>query len=62
VVRVAKAFAALEQRDFVIPDDVKASANCTLPHRLILNPEAELEGLRADEALAQVLRSVEVPK
>jgi MoxR-like ATPase len=62
VFRVAKALAAIDARDFVVPDDVKASVKCTLRHRIILNPEAELEGLRADEALDQVLRSVEVPK
>jgi MoxR-like ATPase len=62
LLRVAKALAAIDGRDFVVPDDVKASVKCTLRHRIILNPEAELEGLRADEALDQVLRSVEVPK
>jgi len=62
VLRVAKAFAAMEERDFLIPDDVKAAAVCTLRHRILLNPEAELEGVTPDEALEQVIRSVEVPK
>ena len=62
VLRVAKAFAAMEERDFLIPDDVKAAAKCTLRHRILLNPESELEGITPDEALDQVLRSVEVPK
>jgi MoxR-like ATPase len=35
---------------------------CTLRHRILLNPEAELEGVTPDEALEQVIRSVEVPK
>ncbi len=62
VLRVAKAFAAMDERDFLIPDDVKAAARCTLRHRILLNPESELEGITPDEALDQVLRSVEVPK
>jgi MoxR-like ATPase len=62
VLRVAKAFAAMDERDFLIPDDVKAATKCTLRHRILLNPEAELEGVTPDEALDQVLRSVEVPK
>jgi len=62
VLRVSKAFAAMEERDFVIPDDVKTAMKCTLRHRVLLNPEAELEGVTPDEALEQVVRSVEVPK
>jgi MoxR-like ATPase len=62
VLRVSKAFAAMEERDFLIPDDVKAATKCTLRHRILLNPEAELEGVTPDEALEQVIRSVEVPK
>jgi MoxR-like ATPase len=62
VLRVAKAFAAMDERDFLIPDDVKAATKCTLRHRILLNPESELEGVTPDEALGQVLRSVEVPK
>jgi len=61
-VRVAKAFAAMEGRDFLIPDDVKSAVRCSLRHRILLNPEAELEGVTPDEALEQVIRSVEVPK
>jgi MoxR-like ATPase len=60
--RVAKAFAAIDDRDFIVPDDVKAACLCTLRHRLVLKPEAELEGVSSDEALQQVLRTVEVPR
>lgn len=62
VLRVSKAFAAMEERDFVVPDDVKAAAKCTLRHRILLNPEAELEGVSPDQALEHVIRAVEVPK
>ena len=59
---VSKAFAAMDGRDYVIPDDVKASARPVLRHRIILRPEADLEGLTPDQVLEDVLRAVEVPK
>jgi MoxR-like ATPase len=59
---VAKALAALNDRDYVIPDDVKAAVPPALRHRLVLRPEAELEGFDTDRVLADVLAAVEVPK
>jgi MoxR-like ATPase len=59
---VAKALAALADRDYVIPDDVKAAVLPALRHRIVLRPEAELEGLDADRVLTDVLAAVEVPK
>jgi MoxR-like ATPase len=59
---VARAIAATDARDYVIPDDVKAAAPPVLRHRLVLKPEADLEGLSADLIVADVLRAVEVPK
>jgi MoxR-like ATPase len=59
---VAKALAALAERDYVIPDDVKAAALPALRHRIVLRPEAELEGLDTDRVLTDVLAAVEVPK
>ena len=59
---VAKALAALSDRDYVIPDDVKAAGMPALRHRLVLRPEAELEGFDTDRVLADVLAAVEVPK
>jgi MoxR-like ATPase len=59
---VAKGFAAMDGRDYVIPDDVKSAAHPVLRHRIILRPEADLEGLTADQVLEEVLRAVEVPK
>jgi MoxR-like ATPase len=58
LLQAAKARALIGGRDFVLPDDVKAMAVPVLAHRLILTPEAELEGASADvvvhEALAEV--------
>jgi MoxR-like ATPase len=59
---VSKAFAAMDGRDYVIPDDVKASARPVLRHRVMLRPEADLEGITPDQVLEEVLRVVEVPK
>jgi len=59
---VAKAFAGLEARDYMIPDDVKAAALPVLRHRVMMKPEAELEGLDSDQVLKEVVGSVEVPK
>ena len=59
---VAKAMAAREGRDFVVPDDVKDAAVPVLRHRLVLRPEAELEGLDADRVVNEVLAATAVPK
>lgn len=59
---VAKAVAALEERDFLIPDDVKSAALPVLRHRVIIKPEAELEGLDSDRVLGEIVGSVEVPR
>jgi MoxR-like ATPase len=59
---VAKAVAAMEGRDYLIPDDVKQAAPPTLRHRIVLRPEADLEGITPDQVLQDVIRAVEVPK
>jgi MoxR-like ATPase len=59
---VARAIAAMDARDYIIPDDVKGAAPPVLRHRIVLKPEADLEGLTPDLIVADVLRAVEVPK
>lgn len=59
---VAKASAALEERDYLIPDDVKSAALPVLRHRVMMKPEAELEGQDSDKVLTEILGTVEVPK
>ena len=59
---VAKALAAIDGRDYVIPDDVKAAVPPVLRHRVLVRAEADLEGLTADQILDGVLKAVEVPK
>ena len=58
----ARARAALEGRDYVIPDDVKALALPTLRHRVILSPAAEIEGRKVDETLTTLIESIEAPR
>jgi MoxR-like ATPase len=58
----ARARAALRGADWLSPDDVKASAPPVLRHRLVLRPEAELEGASADELVAELLDTVPVPR
>jgi MoxR-like ATPase len=62
LMQLAKALAALEGRSFLVPDDVKRAAAPVFRHRLILKPEADLEGVNADQVTADVLAAVEVPK
>ncbi len=58
----AKAFAALNGRDFVIPEDIKTTALPVLRHRLLLRAEVEMEGTRTDDIVRSVLDAVEVPR
>ena len=62
LMQAAKATAAMDTRDYVIPDDVKGAALPVLRHRVILKPEAELEGLNADQIIRDLLRTIEVPQ
>jgi len=58
----AKATAAVNGRDFVIPDDIKAVTYPVLRHRLILTPEKEMEGVTVDKVIKRIIDSVEVPR
>ncbi|MDR2139155.1 MAG: MoxR family ATPase [Tannerella sp.] len=58
----AKAYALLQGRDFITPEDVKSIAPSILRHRLILTAEAEMEGLTPDKVVRRLIEKVEVPK
>jgi MoxR-like ATPase len=62
VMLVAQASAAFDGRDYLVPDDVKRAVAPVLRHRVILKPEAELEGFDADRALGDVIAAVPVPR
>ena len=59
---VAQAYAALDGRDYLLPDDVKHATLPALRHRVVLKPEAELEGFDADRILTELLAAVPVPQ
>jgi MoxR-like ATPase len=58
----SQAAAAIDDRDYATPDDVKNVAPLVIPHRLIVQPEAEIEGVRANDVLTEILTSVPVPR
>jgi MoxR-like ATPase len=62
LLKASQGMALLDGRDYVVPDDVKGMAAPVLRHRVMVAPELELEGVTADQALEDVIRTVEVPK
>jgi MoxR-like ATPase len=62
VLETSRALAALRGRDFVTPDDVKWVARPVLVHRVLLSPEAEMEGLAREDLIRRLVESVEVPR
>ena len=62
LVRAARAAALMAGRDFATPDDVKRLTLAALRHRVLLAPDAQLEGRRTDELLATLIESVDAPR
>ncbi|MEM7379615.1 MAG: MoxR family ATPase, partial [Bacteroidota bacterium] len=62
VLNSAKAFAAIQGRDFVIPEDIKQALVPVLNHRVILTPEREMEGMTSESVISMIAESVEVPR
>ncbi len=62
LMRVAQAVAALEERRYIVPDDIKRVFPPVLRHRIRLKPEAELEGVDTDRVLADILAAVPIPR
>ncbi|MFZ1659227.1 MAG: MoxR family ATPase, partial [Flavobacteriales bacterium] len=60
--RAAKTVAAVQGRDFVVPEDIQQVLPAILRHRILLTPEREMEGMRPDEAVAQIIAKVPVPR
>ena len=58
----SRALAAINGRDFVTPDDIKAMAHPVLVHRIILRPEYEIEGLTVKEVIESILKEIAVPR
>jgi MoxR-like ATPase len=62
LLEASRATAALEGRDFITPDDVKALVAPVVSHRITLSPEAEMEGLALEDLLKRIFDQVEVPR
>jgi len=58
----SRALAAVEDRDYVTPDDIRAMAYPVLSHRIVLRPEYEIEGVTVSEAIGKLLEAVAVPR
>jgi MoxR-like ATPase len=62
MVNGAKAFAAMQGRDFVTPEDIIKVAPPVLSHRIMLTPDKEMEGLTTSDIVAQIIQKIEVPR
>jgi len=62
MMRASKALAAMRGRDFVVPDDVQYVAYHVLNHRIILTPEAEMEGMTPEHIIEEIVQKIEVPR
>ena len=58
----SKTYAAMQGRDYILPDDVKQLAPHVYRHRILLKPEAEIEGLSADDVIDRLLAELEIPR
>jgi MoxR-like ATPase len=62
IINAAKAMAAIKGRDFVTPDDIILITAPVLRHRIMLTPDKEMEGVTADDVVAQIIQKIEVPR
>lgn len=62
ILSASKAFAAIEGRDFVTPEDIKKATIPVLQHRVIVTPEREMEGLTSKQIIEQIIEAVEIPR
>jgi len=62
IINSAKAVAAMNNRDFVTPDDITKVALPVLRHRVMLTPEKEMEGVTADDVINQIIKNIEIPR
>ncbi|WP_375241275.1 AAA family ATPase [Polaribacter sp.] len=62
ILNASKAFAAINGRDFVTPEDVKKATIPVLQHRVIVTPEREMEGLGSKQIIEQIIEAVEIPR
>jgi MoxR-like ATPase len=62
MLNASKAYAAIDGRDFITPEDIKYLAYPVLRHRIMLTPEKEIEGVGIEDVINQIVQSIEVPR
>lgn len=62
VMRTSKAYAAMQGRDFVTPDDIQNMVYPVLNHRIVLSPEREMEGFETEDIIKNIVKKIEVPR
>ena len=62
ILKSAKAMAALNGRNFVIPDDIRWVATSVLNHRIMVSPEKEMEGISTEDIINNIIKGIEVPR
>ncbi|WP_010253584.1 AAA family ATPase [Myroides injenensis] len=62
ILNAAKGFAAINNRDFVTPEDIKEASYPVLQHRVIVSPEREMEGVTAKDIISQIVESIDIPR
>jgi len=62
ILKASKAFAAMNGRDFVTPEDIRRATVPVLQHRVIVTPEREMEGITSKEVIKQIIQTVEIPR
>lgn len=62
IMNASRAFAAIQGRDFVTPEDIQKTLNPVLRHRIILSPEREMEGMTPENVIEMISKSIEIPR
>jgi MoxR-like ATPase len=62
ILNASRAMAAMRGRDFITPDDIRFVVTPVLRHRIVLTPDKEMEGITPDEVIAQIIKSIEIPR
>ena len=62
ILSASKAFAAMKGRDFVTPEDIQEAAYPVLGHRIMLTPEKEMEGIKTENVVREIIKTIEVPR
>lgn len=62
ILKTAKALAAMDERNYVIPEDIQLATYPVLNHRIILTPEREMEGISPEDVIKEMIAQIEIPR